>query len=126
MGLSAILINAIFQNDQAIAQAKQQAKAEEHRKLAKECWINFYANGSYGMPYINKYFTENERIELMKNHKQLLADFYLALLSIPMNEFRITNQKLYATVREVLAYELDSDNETIQRIFERMAEEDAR
>lgn len=63
----------------------------------------------------------------MKNHKQLLADFYLALLSIPMNDgFRATNQMLYGTVRAVLAYELDSDDETIQRIFERMAEEDAR
>lgn len=63
----------------------------------------------------------------MKNHKHLLADFYLALLSISANHiFRLENQKLYAEVRSVLAYELDSDNETVQRIFERMAAEDAK
>lgn len=62
----------------------------------------------------------------MKNHKQLLADFYLALLAIPQNEFRISNQNLYTAVRSALAYELDSDDETIQRIFEQMAAEDAK
>lgn len=63
----------------------------------------------------------------MKNHKQLLADFYLALLAInPNDRFRIENQKLYAEIKSILAYELDSDDETIQRIFERMADEDAK
>ena len=58
----------------------------------------------------------------MKNHKQLLADFYLQLLSIPADDiFRITHQTLYAEVRTVLAIELDSDAQTVQRIFERMA-----
>lgn len=63
----------------------------------------------------------------MKNHKQLLADFYLQLLSIPADDiFRITHQTLYAEVRTVLAIELDSDAQTVQRIFERMAREDAK
>lgn len=62
----------------------------------------------------------------MKNHKQLLADFYLSLLSIPVNDiFRISNQALYAQVRCALAIELDVDGETVQNIFERMAREDA-
>lgn len=63
----------------------------------------------------------------MKTHKQLLADFYLELLSIPANDiFRITHQKLYAEVRTVLAIELGSDAEDIQNIFERMVVEDAK
>lgn len=61
----------------------------------------------------------------MKNHKQVLADFYLHLLSIPHNDiFRITHQTLYAEVRTVLAIELDCPASEIQRIFERMAKED--
>lgn len=61
----------------------------------------------------------------MRSHKQTLADFYLWLLSIPPEcSFRIINQPLYAHVRDVLAHELDSDSETVQNIFERMASED--
>lgn len=61
----------------------------------------------------------------MKNHKALLADFYLQLLSIPVNDiFRITNQALYASVVSALAVELECDAETVQNIFERMARED--
>lgn len=61
----------------------------------------------------------------MKNHKQMLADFYLNLLAIHPNDiFRITNQRLYAGVREALAIELDVDGETVQNIFERMVRED--
>ena len=61
----------------------------------------------------------------MKNHKRLLSDFYLNLLSIPVNDiFRITHQALYANVRTALAVELETDDETIQSIFERMARED--
>jgi hypothetical protein len=38
--------------------------------------------------------------------KQLLADFYLSLLSIPTdNVFRIINQSLYASVRDALAFD---------------------
>ena len=60
----------------------------------------------------------------MKNRKQLLADFYLNLLALPHDEWRARNRHLYAEVREALACELESDNETVQRIFERMAAED--
>jgi hypothetical protein len=60
----------------------------------------------------------------MKNHKQLLADFYLNLLAIPHNAFRIHNQDLYAAVLAALSWELDSDPEVVQGIFERMASED--
>lgn len=63
----------------------------------------------------------------MKNHKQLLADFYLALLAIPINDkFRIYNQRLYGNVRETLAWALEEEEEVVQRIFERMSAEDAR
>jgi hypothetical protein len=63
----------------------------------------------------------------MNNHKTLLADFYLRLLSIPVNDiFRITNQSLYAHVLSALAIELESDAETVQNIFERMASEDSK
>jgi len=61
------------------------------------------------------------------NHKQLLADFYLKLLSIPKeNKFRIYNQSLYSKVRDTLAEQLGEDPEFIQNIFEKMADEDAK
>lgn len=60
----------------------------------------------------------------MKNRKQLLADFYLSLLAMPMDRFRIQHQALYAQVRYALADDLECDEQTIQDIFERMAEED--
>lgn len=60
----------------------------------------------------------------MRNRKQLLADFYLSLLSMPFGLWRARNQILYAEVREALAIELDSDPETVQSIFERMVQED--
>lgn len=61
----------------------------------------------------------------MKNRKQLLADFYLDLLAIPATDnFRIFHQPLYAMIRDALALELDSDPETVQNIFERIASED--
>lgn len=61
----------------------------------------------------------------MKNHKILLADFYLNLLAIPVNDiFRLTHQALYAQVLSALAIELEADVETVQSIFERMASED--
>ena len=61
----------------------------------------------------------------MKNHKQLLADFYLNLLAIPVNDiFRLTHQALYAQVLSALAIELEADVEIVQSIFERMASED--
>jgi len=60
-----------------------------------------------------------------KSPKQLLMDFYLALLAIPATErFRGLNQDLYAMIRDKLAKELDTDPETVQNIFERMAQED--
>ena len=59
------------------------------------------------------------------NHKQMLADFYLKLLSIPIdNPFRYNNQPLYAAVLDAVALELNEKYETVQRIFERMAQED--
>ena len=60
----------------------------------------------------------------MKNHKQLLMDFYLNLLALPHDVFRIRNQELYSKVRDAIAMELRSDPETVQNIFERMASED--
>lgn len=61
----------------------------------------------------------------MKNHKQLLADFYLALLAIPFQDrFRLLNQNLYASVLFSLARELGEDREAVQRIFEKMVLED--
>ena len=60
-------------------------------------------------------------------HKTLLADFYLKLLAIPVHsKFRITHQHLYAGLRHSLAKELGEDEEVVQRIFERMAEEDTK
>lgn len=60
----------------------------------------------------------------MKNRKQLLADFYLNLLALPRDAWRAKNQGLYALIVNQLAIELDSDPETVQNIFERMAGED--
>lgn len=60
------------------------------------------------------------------NTKQLLADFYLKLLMLPQERFRISNQALYATVRDALAIELETNPANVQLIFERMAEEDAK
>lgn len=52
-------------------------------------------------------------------------DFYLELLKLPHARFRTLNQPLYAAVRNALADELDCDAETVQSIFERMANEDS-
>lgn len=54
----------------------------------------------------------------MKNHKQLLADFYLELLAIP-NYHHLK----YAVLKE-LSDLLEEDMYTVKRIFERMAQED--
>lgn len=63
----------------------------------------------------------------MKNHKHLIADFYLELLAIPLdNKFRLLNQNLYASVLFSLAMELGEDKEVVRRIFEAMAVEDKR
>lgn len=63
----------------------------------------------------------------MKNHKQLLMNFYLELLKLPYaSRFRIENQSLYAMVVLSLARELGEATETVQNIFERMAAEDGR
>ena len=59
----------------------------------------------------------------MKNRKQLLADFYLDLLALPLCDLSL-NQKLHYFVRQALAKELDTDEATIKRIFTRMASED--
>ncbi len=61
----------------------------------------------------------------MKNRKQLLADFYLELLAIPAtDQFRIKNISLYIHICRSLAVELDSDYNTVENIFKRMAAED--
>ena len=61
----------------------------------------------------------------MKNHKQLLMDFYLELLAIsPLDRFRALNPSLYGVVLHTLAKELNEEAETIQTIFERMVQED--
>lgn len=63
----------------------------------------------------------------MKNHKHLIADFYLELLAIPLDDkFRRSNQSLYIIILLSLARELEQDEETVQRIFEAMAMEDNR
>ncbi len=60
----------------------------------------------------------------MKNRKQLLADFYLELLAIPVNTPTNNFANLRDAVLVALCNELDSDIITVQRIFERMAQED--
>ena len=61
----------------------------------------------------------------MKNRKQLLADFYLELLAIPLHDpFRTKHMHLYAGIRHSIAKELGEKEEQVQSIFERMAEED--
>lgn len=61
----------------------------------------------------------------MKNHKQLLMDFYLELLAIsPLDRFRALNQDLYGQVLHTLAKELNEEPQIIQSIFERMIQED--
>lgn len=61
----------------------------------------------------------------MKTNKQLLADFYLSLLAIPVSDpFRHKHKHLYAWLRHSLALELGEKEESIQRIFEKMALED--
>lgn len=61
----------------------------------------------------------------MKNHKQLLADFYLSLLAIPaVDPFQLLNQRLYDEVLTALAKQLNEDKSSVKRIFEKMALED--
>ena len=45
---------------------------------------------------------------------------------LPQEQFRSNNQALYATVRDALAIELETNPANVQLIFERMAEEDAK
>jgi hypothetical protein len=59
----------------------------------------------------------------MKNHKQLLADFYLALLG---SSTRFEYFDLKENVLCELAANLKEDVGTVRRIFERMAAEDAK
>lgn len=61
----------------------------------------------------------------MKNRKQLLADFYLELLAQPVS-FHRKYFVLIGEVKRVLAMELESDTDTVERIFERMAAEDGK
>lgn len=56
----------------------------------------------------------------MKNHKQLLMDFYLELLK------RNGYEQLKLAVLVNLSRELEETPEIVQRIFERMASEDAK
>lgn len=61
----------------------------------------------------------------MKNHKQLLADFYLDLLAIPaVDPFQLLNQRLYDEVLTALAKQLNEDKSAVKRIFEKMTLED--
>ncbi len=59
----------------------------------------------------------------MKNRKQLLADFYLELLEQPA-DFHRKYFVLFGEVKRALAMELESDSDTVERIFTRMAAED--
>jgi len=59
----------------------------------------------------------------MKNRKQLLADFYLELLEQPA-DFSRKHFILFGEVKRSLALELESDSDTVERIFTRMAAED--
>lgn len=63
---------------------------------------------------------------MMKNHKQLLADFYLELLAIPKATHTNNFENLRYEVLNCLVNELGESHNTIHRIFERMAAEDAR
>ena len=60
----------------------------------------------------------------MKNRKQLLADFYLDLLAIPTASPNSNLKNLRYETLKALADELDSDMDTVERIFDRMASED--
>lgn len=60
----------------------------------------------------------------MKNHKQLLADFYLELLAIPNPPTHILITRI--SVCTSLAIELGESPETVERIFEKMVTEDAK
>jgi hypothetical protein len=59
----------------------------------------------------------------MKNHKQLLADFYLQLL---IGSHKQEYFLLKETVLCELAANLKEDVDTVKRIFARMADEDAK
>lgn len=61
----------------------------------------------------------------MRTRNQILADFYLDLLAIPVDDkFRMRHNNLYNAARQALAYELNISTETVRSIFEAMASED--
>lgn len=63
---------------------------------------------------------------MVNNPLRLTSDFYLKLLSLPVNsDFRVNNQHLYAAVRDALADSLNVKTEIVQDMYERMADEDA-
>lgn len=60
----------------------------------------------------------------MKNHKQLLMDFYLNLLALPVSTPGNNFANLRTETLRCLARELDTDIVIVAKIFERMARED--
>lgn len=56
---------------------------------------------------------------------RLLFDFYLSLLAIKEEPWRSQNQELYSHTLYALAKTVETDEETIRNICERMAAEDA-
>jgi len=62
----------------------------------------------------------------MKNRKQLLADFYLDLLAMPVSTPNNNFANLRREVLLVLTRELESDLITVHGIFERMAAEESK
>jgi hypothetical protein len=59
----------------------------------------------------------------MKNHKYILMDFYLYLLSTQHDpDFDL--HQLMDNVRDALALKLDTNSQNVQNIFDRMIVED--
>lgn len=62
---------------------------------------------------------------MQQNPNRLLFDFYLGLLAVKKEPWRSQNQELYNATLYAIAKGIDTDVETVQNIFERMATEDA-
>jgi hypothetical protein len=61
---------------------------------------------------------------VQQSPNRLLFDFYLSLLSIREEPWRSQNQELYHATLYAIAKGIQTDPETVQNIFERMARED--
>lgn len=73
---------------------------------------------------MSKIAHSNQETPMQTKPNRLLFDFYLNLLAIKEQPWRSQNQRLYSETLYALAKTVQTDEETVRNICERMAAED--